>query len=242
MKFLFTLAFLLIVFSSLAQEREVVRQRSYWIRYQLVYRHSENFVFRAESEQRRFLDPDVMHQQSFRVFTESIIKEGWSLGAGAAYFIQATPVATENYFTAGEYRVFEDLNYRQLAGDRFSISHRYRFEQRMFQNINNERVIPGHHFLYRFRYQVSADYKLVVKETVKGGLSLRFGNEIMIQAGKQAAQNPFDQNRIFASLLFGLTDNFVVDVGYLKWYQQRRTANQYFNRDILRVAMIHNLK
>ena len=63
----------------------------------------------------------------------------------------------------------------------------------------------------------------------------------MFNAGKQIIYNQFDQNRIYAGLEQGLIKNISAEIGYIYWYQQRATGNQFFDRNIIRFTLLHKI-
>jgi Protein of unknown function (DUF2490) len=71
---------------------------------------------------------------------------------------------------------------------------------------------------------------------------LKIAEEIMVNAGEHIVYNSFDQNRIYFALEKGLAKGFSAELGYLYWFQQRSSGNQYFERDIMRFTLYHKIK
>ena len=63
----------------------------------------------------------------------------------------------------------------------------------------------------------------------------------MLNLGARIVLNTFDQNRFQADLAFGITKLLSVELGYVNWFQQRYTGTDYYNRDILRFAVVHKI-
>jgi hypothetical protein len=64
----------------------------------------------------------------------------------------------------------------------------------------------------------------------------------MINVGKAIVYNQFDQNRIYVGIEQGLGKGISAEIGYLYWYQQRASGNQFFERDIIRFTLNHKIK
>ena len=50
----------------------------------------------------------------------------------------------------------------------------------------------------------------------------------MVNQGKHIVINQLDQNRIYLGIERGFYKGLSVELGYLHWYQQRPSANQFF--------------
>jgi hypothetical protein len=64
----------------------------------------------------------------------------------------------------------------------------------------------------------------------------------MINAGKNVVYNTLDQNRIYASLQYGISSSVAVELGYLNSFQQRASGVDYYDRNIIRFSIYHKLK
>jgi hypothetical protein len=61
----------------------------------------------------------------------------------------------------------------------------------------------------------------------------------MVNQGKHIVINQFDQNRIYLGIERGFYKGLSVELGYLHWYQQRPSVNQFFERNIIRLTVNH---
>jgi hypothetical protein len=125
-----------------------------------------------------------------------------------------------------------------------TVIHRYRVEARFFHNVNEDQteLADGYNFgNYRFRYQLQLQIPLW-KISGKSSLKLRINDELMINAGRHITRNVFDQNRIYAALLMDITPDLGVEVGYMKWFQQRPSGVDFYDRNILRFSFHHRLR
>jgi ribosomal protein S26 len=64
----------------------------------------------------------------------------------------------------------------------------------------------------------------------------------MINAGKNAVYNSFDQNRVYVGLQYGISSAVAVELGYMNSFQQRKTGIDYFDRNIIRLSIYHQLR
>ncbi|CAM3399346.1 DUF2490 domain-containing protein [Pontibacter korlensis] len=72
-------------------------------------------------------------------------------------------------------------------------------------------------------------------------LKIRASDEIIFNAGKRITNNRFDQNRIYVGLNYPVHKSIILEAGYLKWFQQRASGNQFYSRDIVRVVITHKI-
>jgi hypothetical protein len=68
-------------------------------------------------------------------------------------------------------------------------------------------------------------------------LSLKAGDEIFLNVGKKIVTNVFDQNRWFVGLNMAFSPSFSLEAGYLNWFQEQSSGTDYYNRDVLRLAL-----
>jgi hypothetical protein len=61
----------------------------------------------------------------------------------------------------------------------------------------------------------------------------------MLNAGAPIVYNFLDQVRFYAGLNYQVSRPWSVEVGYMKSFQQRESGYQYWDRDIVRVAIQH---
>jgi len=73
-------------------------------------------------------------------------------------------------------------------------------------------------------------------------LSVKTGDEILLNAGKSIVHNVFDQNRIFVSLNYQFSNNLSAEAGYMNAYQERSSGTQFNNSNIYRFSIFHKLK
>lgn len=64
----------------------------------------------------------------------------------------------------------------------------------------------------------------------------------MVNFGGEILYSHFDQNRVYVGLEKVLHKNLPIEMGYLHWYQQRNSGKEFFDRNILRLTVLHKMK
>jgi hypothetical protein len=193
-------------------------------------------------QERRFINPDAQHQILARTHLHYKLGNGWDASAGFTYFLQSPhdPHSTSS-LVIPELRPHIEFNYKQ-GGNYFQIHHRYRAEWRFFHNVVDDELTEGYWDYFRFRYRLGMD--IVLKKNTAGNdiWKLKVSDEIMFNAGSAIVKNTFDQNRIYAGIYFQAAPSLGLELGYMNWFQQRSSGNQYYQRDIIRFAIHHRIK
>ena len=110
-----------------------------------------------------------------------------------------------------EHRIFQQFITRQAFG-RFSLLHRYRFEQRFFQND----------FKLRFRYFLTTNIALNHKQLIDNTFYISAYNEIFINAVEQF----FDRNRIYGGLGYKFSKKVKCELGLMNQSTSSVSRNQ----------------
>lgn len=240
MKFTHTLfLFLTCSFLHAQTEKNIDHQSLLWTRYYNLLTINEKWSIHSELDSRIFLNPVKENLYEFRVQGRYKIDDNFEVGTGFAYFSVATQVPEiTTDFNVPEYRGQQDIIWKQDIG-KITLLQRFQIEERFFHNINNEGLLPGTTFYWRFRYRLQGEYSFWKKENqfLKAILS----DELMINRGKNVVKNTFDQNRIYAALQYGINKNITLELGYLNSFQQRASGVDYFNRDIIRFTFFHKI-
>ena len=233
--------FILSNFMSIAQEKKNIDSQSLiWTRYYNQLELNTRWSIHSEFDNRIFLSPLEQNLFVLRVQGRYKVLEQMELGAGFTYFSVATQDPDiHSKFNKPEYRIQQDATLKQNLG-KINLNQRFQIEERFFQNFDKERLISGSTFFWRFRYRIQGDYNFWQKK--KQFLKAIISDEIMINAGKKAVNNTFDQNRIYAGLQYGINSSLAIELGYMNSFQQRSTVADYFNRNIIRLSIYHKLK
>ncbi|KAB1156622.1 DUF2490 domain-containing protein [Flavobacterium luteum] len=240
MKFFKSLIFVLISFISQAQsQKNIDHQSILWTRYYNQLLINNSWSIHTEFDNRVFLKPIEQNLFVFRIQGRYKINEQLEAGIGYAYFSVTTqdPEVTPD-FEVPENRGQQDITWKQNM-DKVNLYQRFQVEQRFVHNANSQGLTDGTTFFWRFRYRFQADYTFWKKQ--QRFLKAVVNDEIMINAGKNIIYNTFDQNRIYGALQVGFNDNLAIELGYLNSFQQRANGVDYFNRNIIRLSIIHKI-
>jgi hypothetical protein len=240
MKNIILVSFLLISKFSFAQKK-VENQQLIWYGYYNSLKFNESWSLYNEIQERQFYNPTAQHQLVFRSNLERKLIENWNASVGMTLFLQnPNNPNSESNLTVPELRPDIGFNNKQKLGF-MTINHRYKAEARFFHDIENEKLVSGFRFSnIRLRYQLGLDFSLLKKEA-KEKIILKVKDEIMFNVGNKIVKNIFDQNRIYVALYYKLNASYALEVGYMNWFQQQKTGTDFYNRDILRLSIFHNI-
>lgn len=132
------------------------------------------------------------------------------LGYGFIYnepYIQNTNDKTSN----SEHRIYQQFITRQSFG-RFALQHRYRFEQRFFEDD----------FKLRLRYFIALNIALNKKQMMDKTLYLSTYNEIFVNT----EQNFFDRNRLYGGLGYRFSKHIRTEIGFMNQTTTKVSRNQ----------------
>ena len=202
---------------------QTTHQQAYWIRFFAKVKIDSNWTWLTEADERRLILPDkqlqfIAHTHVHRKFGQNT--EG-SLGATFSSVRQGL-------IDVNEYRLFQEFYVYQKLTPKLRLSHRFRPEQRWFENVEKGEIVAGFNFKFRLRYRPQLDYKLNKKWSFKTNV------EIMYH------QDKYDQFRFFIGTEYRFSPVFSMEMGYLKVHQQRFTSG-FYDRDNLRTTFYFNL-
>ncbi len=228
-----------------AQGKNVLQQRQIWYTCVLTAQLSKKYNMTLQLDERHFVKPFAQHQALGHLLLQKQLGKGWTAGPCIALFFQkyTNPQSNTNPPTIPELRPYFQVANLQNLG-RVSLRHRYRAEARFFQNVSdNDKLGSGLYFNnFRFRYQLALDIVLLkATECRKNNLSLRFNDEIMLNAAAQSSMNVFDQNRFYASIYWGFNPNSGLELGYMNVYQQRKAPADFYGKHLLRLTFIQRM-
>jgi hypothetical protein len=240
MKNIILLSFLLISKSLFAQKK-VEHQQLIWYGYYNSLKFNESWSLHSEIQERQFYNPTAQHQLVFRSNLERKLIDNWNTSVGMTLFLQnPNNPNSESNLTVPELRPDIGFNNKQKLGF-ITINHRYKAEARFFHDVENQKLVGGFRFSnIRLRYQLGLDFPLFKKEE-KEKIILKVKDEIMFNIGNKIVKNTFDQNRIYLAIHYKLNDSYALEVGYMNWFQQQKTGSDYYNKDILRLSVFHNI-
>ncbi|MFI8379530.1 DUF2490 domain-containing protein [Leeuwenhoekiella sp. NPDC079379] len=164
------------------------------------------------------------------------------LRAGLTYKIKQTPlklVAGYSYFNSGtpgednsqsiENRLYQDLLWSQMIGNRISFNHRLRLEERFVENQD---------FRTRYRYALNIKAPLNSKEILPNTLYLWVAGEVFINGQKQTGSgntvNLYDRTWLFGGLGYEISKPLRLELAYMREVTNTATKGQ------LIISLFHN--
>ena len=223
-------------------QKTVTHQSLYWLRYYNQFAIHKNWTWHNEIDDRRFFENNKQHHLIMHSRLHYKIYKNADIAFGLTYSLQSPQEPNSNTdLVVPELRPVQEINLSNPLGKRFTFHQRLRIEERFLHKNNGMALLEGYAFNFRFRYRLQASYK-INKEEANNPTTLKVADELMINAGRKIIYNQFDQNRIYAGLEQGINKNISIELGYLHWYQQRATGNQFFERDIIRFTLYHKIK
>lgn len=113
--------------------------------------------------------------------------------------------------TFSESRIYQEALLPQKVGQRFLLTHRFRYEQRW---------VDDQDFRTRFRYNIFLNFLLNEDELKKGTLYLALYNELFIngetEIGNGREVQLFDRNRTYLGAGFSLSDQLRLQLGAMR--------------------------
>jgi Protein of unknown function (DUF2490) len=233
---------LIINFQVFAQTKQTTHQGLYWTRYynQLIF--NVKFTWHNEIDNRTFFEKNKHHQLIAHTRLHYKLSKNKDLALGLAYALQ-NPHDPNSVSTlvVPEIRPYQEFNYSSPVKAKLSIQQRFRIDERFVRKNNGKELSADYNFNFRFRYRFQITYKVSKPEKTKPTI-LKFAEEIMVNAGGNILYNQFDQNRLYFAVEQVFNKKISLELGYLKWYQQRSSGYQFFDRDILRLTLYHKIK
>lgn len=122
-----------------------------------------------------------------------------------------------------EHRIFEQIILKQNVW-KFTVKHRYRFEQRFFNNTNNIK----HRFRYRLGLSLPID---------KNKWALQVFDELFVNYGPNTNNHTFDQNWIYGGFLYKLKPNLGIKLGYMNQYILKSDTTKSENNPSIQLGL-----
>jgi len=229
---------LLLVLLSLnlsAQDKNVETQNLLWTRYLLKFELSEKWTPFFDVEERMYMFPFRQHQFLPSIGANYKLDHSFSLTAAMMYFELTLPQDPNADFTEiqQELRPQIALNFKHEINSKWTYLARFKAEWRYIKGPDMNSFFFRN---YRFRMRMGLKYK------INESFSANVLEEIHFNVGKNIVRNVFDQNRLSAGINYKINDMFQVETGYLYWFQQRATGDDFFSRNIVYFTLKHNLK
>ena len=234
--------FLLFISSYVHSQTSTSYQNLYWIKYYNQLTINSNLTWHNEIDMRRFMENSRLHHLIGHSHLHYKFLPNLDAALGLT-FSQQSPqfVDANSNLIVPEFRIFQEVTSSLYFSKRVSLSHRFRLEERFISKNNGTVLLEGQDFNLRFRYRPQLNIILSSLES-KTPTNLKLSDELMVNFGGEILYNHFDQNRIHVAVEKGLSKNFSLEFGYLHWYQQRASGKDFFDRNILRLTVLHKIK
>lgn len=217
-------------------QRVVTHQSLYWIRYQNQLIFTPRIYWTNEIDNRRFFSPDVQNQLIFHSRLHYKANR-WDFGGGLTLsWIYAQKPELGYDHAVSEVRAVTEASYELPVGSVF-FQNRIRIDHRFFQEDPEKSVFEESFYVLRFRYRAQVRIPLKKDEGNNPLITLRIADEIMFNN----TGNTFDQNRIYVSTEFYLTENISLEPQYIYIFQRRFRTDEYFERNVVRFSFFHRI-
>ena len=175
---------------------------------------NSSFKLNYEAQHRNFDIYSDLNQLLLRGSVQYTGIENLNLAMGYAYVI--TEKASKPNSPFYENRIFQELVTKQPFG-KITLKHRFRFEQRFFDNQD---------FRTRLRYQLDLTVPLYKGEKGNSFYANAY-NEIFINTNKtETVQNVFDRNRVSAGLGYRFNKSFAIQTAYMSQLFEKGNERQ----------------
>lgn len=160
-------------------------------------------------------------------YTPNNTKVKFTLGYGNI----TTGTYGDDNSTTSESRIYQEALIPQRIGNRFYLTHRFRYEQRF---------VDDQDFRTRFRYNLFVNVALNKPEMTKGTVYLALYNELFMNAqrniGDGRSVEYFDRNRTYGALGYVISPKLKVQAGYM-----RQSTNSW-QKDQIQLSLHHKIR
>lgn len=221
MKYLFGLLFLF--FSCTVLKAQTIHQQAYWFRLYGRVKFKEKWVLHAETDYRRFINPNQMWQNFNQLHLHYVPNTRWDIASALSY-----AVVWQGTLPVPEWRPYQNIQYTYPLSNNWSLAGRFQFEQRFIHHASKTELTEG------FGFRLRPRLRLQVAKTIHSNWVARFSEELFYHL-----DDGFNQSQTWLSVERKLKNGFSLEMGYLKMIV-RRIPSGYFDRDNLRLSLIKN--
>lgn len=226
-------AVLFLVLSKAHAQKNIENQQLLWLRYNLRLKLNDSYQITQEFDERNFTSPWRQHQFLARTRLERIFNTRWKAAVGFTVIEQSLPTNPEvkNYYNITELTPQFEVYNKQTLSSKFALEHRYWTDFRFFEQPNGSFEFNN----LRARYRLELQYNVIENVTLKAF------DEVFINAGGKIVNNVFDQNRVGGSIQYMPTKVMGLELGYFNAFQQRPSGVDFYNRNVIRFTIHHNV-
>ena len=213
---------LIFSFLSINSNAQTIHQQAYWLRVFTKIKLDSNWTLQAEADERRFIFPDKQLQFIAHLHLHRKLSQNTEGSFGATF-----SAVRQGLIDVKEYRLFQEFYFFQKLTPKLRLAHRFRTEERWFENVEKGAIVEGFNFKFRWRYRPQLEFK------INKNWSFKTAAEIMYHVDK------YDQSRFYVGNEYRFSPLFSMEMGYLKVHQQRSSGG-FTDRDILRTTLYFN--
>jgi Protein of unknown function (DUF2490) len=221
MKSFFLVIFLII--NGLHIKAQTIYQQAYWFRVNARVRFDDKWSVQAETDYRRFTNPDRLWQNYSQVRLHYRFHQNWETVAGLGYAL-----VWQGDLAVPEWRPYLDFQYFHPLKNDWQLAVRMRVEERFIHNFFKTELTDGFGFRLRPRVRVQLSKKFNSKWTA------RLSEELLYHTDEG-----FNQSQTWLTIEHQLKHGISLDLGYMKAFVKRNPKG-YFDRDNLRFSLIKN--
>ena len=227
--------------TSLSAQKTVITDKQAWFAVFSQTRLTDKWGFWFDAHL-RLKDDFVgdLSQGIIRLGPTYYVNDDVRLTAAYAY---AHNFPTEGHANIGlpEHRPWQQVQWFQ-RGPKARLMQWIRLEERFRRTaLNDYELKDGYNFNWRIRYNFALFLPITKKRFEPHGLQLLVNDELFVNFGEKIVYNHFDQNRLFAGLVYQVNKHAQLHAGYMNLYQQLPAGNQFRNQHTVRVFYFHNL-
>ena len=224
----------LIAQGVIAQEKKVETQNLLWGRYLLNFRFSEKWTPFFDVEERVYASTLRQHHFLPSIGTRYKIDQNFTLTAAMMYFGLTLPQDPDanNKQVQDELRPQLSLSFKHNTGSNLIFLSRIKPELRYIRTPD-----AGSYRLRTLRLRM----RMGIKYLINDKFDVKLLEEIHMNISNRIVRNVFDQNRFSAGINYKLNDQFQFEAGYLYWFQQSSSGDDFFSRNIVYFTIKQNL-
>lgn len=218
----------------LVAQRETVRGNQQWVQYYNSVKLSEKVGL--------YSDAGIRWKNGFNETSQTLIRTGIGYNVNKNVRL-LTGFAFLTFRRDGdwdrfEYRPYQEITVSQLLR-KVKSQHRFRLEERIFRSGAEDSGIKNS-FNYRLRYRFYV-FIPITSLSEKHQLFLNFGDEILINAGKNIAGNIFDSNRLLIGPAVQLNESLNISLIYNYTYAKKNQGDTESMAHILWLGIKHKV-
>lgn len=226
----FFLALFFVCINLKAQEKKTIENKRNWFQYYFQLKLSKKINLTGDCGLRYAEKYKEKINTLGRLGFQYEINNKLSFSLGGAYFSQF------NYdkIFREEWRAYQEVLYKS-AYQILNYSHRFRVEERYFENIQTKKSDFTVRFRYRIYFNLPLNHSGMNEDYT---LFLHGGDEIFLHSGK-LTESYFDQNRLLIGLGFKWNANTTLQLTWNQQYAQRNKT-QFENSSIVWFSLFQN--